>query len=905
MPSNPKLEDDDSETHPPVNIKSLSVDPQRNESETAMLRKYDKPVIGFTATKSFKEVLEKIQQPQPDSSIIHIYGFSGNGKSQIVRAVCHEMFNVNCGVIWHIKCTPGSDTVKNECIKLLDLLMKACLVDKKLAAQVKKDINGYSQQFVQMLLELNVLVVIAVEDVTLEEQEFVAKLLQDVNDAEKHKTSIPNTGMKVLIATRRKHNIYPADQMNAMDRYCSVQILGFEKSEAEEFLASGLNIRDPTEKDALSKLASILAYSPLRLTLCKMYCRKLQVSYERYLNNLGNFKIIEREKKMLKNYPSLAEHHGYEVIMILLKSYDTDEPEAPLFPVMEMLSFMANEYIPKLLLRKLYHRCYKNLSWQTAEEKMEDMVIALKEDGVLFEHNGLLSTHVDILLAVNLGIPEEEKGRELYEILWALIEIINKDNRDATDNDLLYNLHKHIEIVIKHACNHLDETFNVESPRKTDFRIQMNLSRLYDVLGFARSHNRTKESADECFGKALDMMNAVILSYDGKSLCCKKNSVQSEMLKYSRGKRPEDVVKNLYKQIQKACKKIPVEFVAEYFSPHLPKKYLNDMQEYLKDKNVVECVAWKLMEKELDANGELSSESVKILQGKNVRMLLTPEQLKKCFLLETIVSILHSRGRQILYLQGSVDLLEQNRYEWYSKVGYLLAKKFSEKNGIKIINEYITVANCILPRKLQNRNGELDEVFRERLISARNSAEEVLQPEGLFYERGVFRLVAGTPYTEINGLKYIVKANTKLRKRPGVYIPTEESERQEVEVCERLYRLSKENANFAMSGNCRVQVGKYYAATKKFGKAMEAFESAFSHEGKGINNDLEAKPNTYAWALYNYGRAVSEASPDMENLDEYSKRFTWRYDTLNNQDINEVWKGILKDINNKLHPAQR
>nr|XP_039270570.1 LOW QUALITY PROTEIN: uncharacterized protein LOC120345200 [Styela clava] len=869
----------------------------RFQFDLSELKTYTRPRPSFKKYKSFKDILECVQGGE--NRVIHVYGMSGSGKSQAVRAVCEHLDKtIGNFIIFHVQCQRDMDLVKKKWQEFINSLERAGLLTNDDKHDLEIDGEDLKmQRAIHIFKKFNLRALFVVEDVTKEENNLVQKCVTAVLDQ-----SDDNQIIQMVTVDQVKNAFYIQEDIDALNNYVVQQVTGFTEEEAEEFL----NIPNQnSSKKERQQLAKVLAYSPLRLLLAKIYCQTYGESYKKYFEGLGKDQdVIDVEKKIMDEHPELhglGENHGYEVILKILKPREEggekEKREERQFEVIKMMSFLNNENIPDLLIGRLFQAVEEISNEQIQKEvmyllqKLESKCDASVCDTKLSHEYGnqLLNIHMDILHAVRMSMSEDEKAKVLVNVVQAMISLVGKENRLRTDSVLLYDMLNHMNHVTELGVQFLEKEYKLDTPKKENFELQMSLSRLYEVLGFATTQH-SPVTKDDNFEKAIDYLWSIACCYTGNSffrLCPGNHTTKAAELKvllhYGCDKNPHQTAKK-HKKLKKASEKIPLEFIQRNCSRLFPvtSDLLGGMKRKIGEKQQKE------MAETLKKQRYLTDLQLKTLQGNNC--LLKPNVLRSIYLTERIASILHSRGRQVLYLKNDITREEQKRYEWYTELGLELCKIMYEDTKVKSIFEYILVANNKLPRMLHSRQNETDDEFWERIEKARQLAMALRDVRDDFYEHGIYKLVSGTPYTILNAMKYLVKAITKLYKKREVAqqhpIPTAIAE------CEQVYKIAKENAaEFVVASSCIVHVGKFYAAIGEYEKALEVFHLSFNHEN-GINSQFNKNPNIFAWALYNLGRAIIAGYGKIEDGEKQKKEFMRKYDLL---DIPKQLKPLLDE----------
>lgn len=811
---------------------------------------------------------------------------SGAGKSQMIRSVCSEIDNEKeWYVIWHVQCPQREETLRQDLLAFATHL-RACYPNQDIQ-EITQD--GKTERFISSLAKMPINVLLAFEDSENEkDKRLVRDLIRNIMNVE---------NVQLVLVTQLPDVFYPNNMPDDCADYKMFQVIGFTEDEAVTFLTGGNTHVD----DSVELLAKELAYSPFRLYIAREFCKKYDISYKSYHEDLGKGEyIIQAEKRLLEKHPHLGKH-TYEVVARMLKPKNQDEEYQKI--VINMLSFLNNVAIPGALIGKFFRESYpivgdaknESLHVQILLKRLQDefsaAVYSVNEDYVMISF-----IHRDILTAVRFNMNAEERRNVIIKVLRSMSNLIGKDNRDRKDNTLLSDMNNHLTLVFQFAEELLGPRIELSACFNQTLDILICLSHLCGVVGFVTSQ-LSDRTDDAWFEKATKyLLDIVRYSLTAGDHGFDSTNFESH-LRFAGDWNPDETARVLYEMLHKASQKIGNDWIQETNNRIHPitMPYVRDMKKRWPG------LQWNDIEDRIKSMTLLDQEQRQRLQ--NAGAVIEPNTFRNIFLAEDLASLLHSRGRQMFYLKKTIKIEDRRQFEWFTDLGFSLCKIIHEKTGIKSIFEYLIEANNILHRLLvPNLNGESDADFMDRLHKARTLAEQVLHVEGDFYEHGKYKLVPGGPYTKMNALNYLVKANTKIYARR--HLVPQFANGEEDSWCNQLLVVGKEFApKFSFASNCLINAARYLGAAGKYDMAMQAIEMGFDTNSIGINNQRDIKVETCVWALYNSGRVLYASQGNVENFMNHCAKFFTRYKLLKDHkgpEISTKWHEDIDDMNSRL-----
>nr|CAB3262566.1 uncharacterized protein LOC100180356 [Phallusia mammillata] len=482
----------------------------------------------------------------------------------------------------------------------------------------------------------------------------------------------------------------------------------------------------------------------------------------------------------------------------------------------------------------------------------------------------------------------------LERSIFVLCQMLSKDNRHSAQDLELKQARKHFESLLQNAHNFLEMEYKLKKQSENDFIICMGRLKLQALLGQALVQSRdesTRKEALEILRRTIDETWEICQS--GQSfLSCFKSQHDSSIFDYDGEKSPKKIAKKVVEKCISASQKIDPKYISKLMEINLvvnKEKFEDCVNNYAvtanKSKDQAEsklAPIWKIVEKE----GTFGPKEITLLR--ETGNLLSDEEYRKCFFAEFFCSVLHIIGRQDLYIwKARMDMELKNEIEqcqYSSELSHYIAVEFRQKTNICLLYEYITIANCKVPRMLQNRvENESNSKRQKRLDKVISTCENLQQNQLKHFEDGLYMATFLSSYSKLNIAKYLVKAaNKKLKTSSNENQPIPHPNAQEW--CRNLLELAKEQIGFDMGPTCVLAAAKYYASVKMYQQAFDAFKFAFEAKKHGDDEPyfakyLKQRPKTYAWGIMNCARAITEEG----------------------NGLNEPWKANVKEMCQKAY----
>ena len=598
--------------------------------------------------------------------------------------------------------------------------------------------------------------------------------------------------------------------------------------------------------------------------------------------------------------------------------------------VQKALLYLHHEDIPIHLIGKICQEMRVNSDTLTPEENFElnkheasDLVYRLQERDLLQEETSVNYPNGSITLQPDLFAMQLHPDDETIEILLkALLKMISKDNTERNADARLHVLSPHIDALGVHVNKYLMKNFDASDKNEKTFVFAINVSYLLELLAQSIIQGRKEDpavksgrAASDILKKAAHLVWAVLSSfYDpgfSFSRCFKPASTSDDVLLYNERNDPAKVGAEIAKKAKASGKKVNSQFIEKCVlsSTNFRKTHL--------DQFITNTMA-KLHITEPEAKAELQEIDV-LIQNKShcqprhfeilrkTHNLLPTEQLQLTFFSDRLSMIFHTNGRQVLYLQDKMTDSQQKECRYYTLLAHHIAKASSPEPGVSLLSEYITLANAILPRLLQNRRDETAASKMKNLNEARILCDELLNVNSEYYENGHFCLVKGSDYSMINIYKYLVKANTKMLK----YCSKDELPQDAKDKCEDMLTLAYRNYFLDMVPHVIIQGAKFYAAAGYFPEAFDAFSAGFvmNANGKsyGILRLLDSRPKAVAWAVQNFCYAIDAYSSSkvfspekLQNKASRAKEYCKMIINLESKEIGKDWMAHMLACEKKM-----
>ena len=814
-------------------------DASLNQSSILRLRQ---PVSHMKETKTYKKILKKIKKE--NMCILHCWGVSGSGKSQIVRKLAERFpFTYNDKrsssknvIKWHIQCKDSRHDVNKELQKLTDELFKNAHIQNKETYQSIKD--GLNDNVCDMLVETLLLcsfpVLIIVEDPdpdSYEEKQNI-KLLQDFL-RKLSRSSLEPEGkptMHFYVTSNTGNPILIEDEANRMSIYKKEIVTGFDESEALEYLLSN----DKPNKESATKIFQLFSGIPLGLQAAKGYCDDARINYSDYLHLLQDteYEIIrDEEEAITKEFGDCAKH-VFQAIVLPFIPTDEDYIACLHWKILLCLSYFNYDRIPRFAVEY----CYSLLR----ESKVKKTNIMNKADvgkliTKLLDHDMCSETDkeeitfhkgVSIAFRLNRHSALYKPFSPLKKTIEIMCGLVSKDMRKTSHSNQMHQLRRHVQTLLNHIENEKEILRDENSTL-----LKALTSYLYETAAAIMLNESPAlflKLSGEFFEKALELV------WDNL-----------EQLEYKNKEFDPNLAKEIVSKSQEKGAMLPNSFTIEYASKlemHFDDKEIN----FLKSKSS-SMHSFKEVEKLIK-----SKESNKLLleEMQKCKLFLPNEDYAHIFYAERVASILHSYSRLVLY----ADLNEARQYDkkcsWMNWLSKCIAVECRTACNVSLLVERLSQTGGLIPIVLKLKKTSVDDNVKALEFCKSSLSTKTENTE--MYENGMLKKVFGPSelITRIVLLRSITRINARLLKSTDYEVDVVDADKN----CNDLFEISVENWKEISSCTlCFIYCAKYYAARNNFEQAVKCYVKFFEIKSE---ESFKVRFNVLCWAVYNYARSV-------------------------------------------------
>ena len=810
-------------------------DASLNQSPISRLRQ---PVSHMKETKTYKKILKKIKEE--NMCILHCWGVSGSGKSQIVRKLAESFpFTYNDKksssknvIKWHIQCKDSRHDVNKELQKLTDELFKNAYIQNKETYQSIKDglNDNVCDMLVQTLLLCSFPVLIIVEDPdpdSCEEKQNI-KLLQDfLRKLSRSSLELVNKPtMHFYVTSRTGNPILKEDEANPMSIYKKEIVTGFDVSEALEYLLSN----DKPNKESATKIFQLFNGIPLGLQAAKGYCDDARINYSDYLHLLQatEYDIIrDEEEAITKEFGDSAKHVFQAIVLPFIPS-DEDYTACLHWKILLCLSYFNYDRIPRFAVEYCYSLLHESKVKKTSIMNKADvgkLVTKLLEHDMCSETDKKEITFhkgVSIAFRLNRHSALPKPFSPLKKTIEIMSGLVSKDMRKTSHSDQMHQLRRHVQTLLNHIGN---EKEILQGENST--LLKALTSHLYETVAAIMLNESPAlflNLSREFFDKALELV------WDNL-----------KQLKYKDEEFDPNLAKEIVAKSREKGSMLPNGFTIDYASKlemHFDNKEIN----FLKSKS---------------SSMHSSKEFEKLIKSKENNKLLL-EEMQKCklflpnedyahiFYAERIASILHSYSRLVLY----ADLNEARQYDkkfiWMNQLSNCIAAECRTACNVSLLVERLSQTGGLIPIVLKLKKTSVDDnvkalEFCKSSLSTKTENTDI-------YENGMLKEVFGPSkiITRLVLLRSITRVNARLLKSTDYEVDVVDADKN----CNDLFELSVENWKEISSCTlCFIYCAKYYAARNNFEQAVKCFDKFFEITSE---ESFKVRFNVLCWAVYNY-----------------------------------------------------
>jgi len=816
------------------------------------------PTQDFVVNISYTNFKKRLAQKQ--QAILHIHGYPGCGKSQIVLKLAEDFPYVKSEPVFvkhYIDCSDRSDDVVQQLTSLLEMMSAHKLLKKENFQSAISCLERKSaQEFVELLITADVPILIVIEDPPKEQLDLLADLFRSL--------ACTNKIIHIYVTTRFKNDCCYAN----LPYYITHQIDGLSETEGCELL--GLSTSDSVQQqtkdlETAKEIVRNFSGSPMGLRTVKAVCEKMRIKYADYLHIMNNHnpsltRLIRQDSK--RDNPK--QHDIFQAMILLLKPKNSgDEPL--LWNTVMVLSLFHHGGIPQLLMGRITERCNESKDSQNRDlffRNTQNMLLSsslisefsnfgiCKVDGDSYL-NTTVTFHRLVFGAVRMFLQENEILLSKLELaVEILTSLVHKDIRKPEDFNFMKKMLPHIRSVLRFV--------ETDGEACDKFVFKQAVSHLYEVKGLLETDQSVTE-AENALKKSLNMLWQ---SSIGNQLDVKYLLQRSE----DAGKVAKRVVelcidagKNLGSHQRELSRYMSLVLQLKSNEVNFLSSLVTDAKliQYIKD------AAWYSLNIDPDCLDRFRQLEKGVL-------FLGIDTHCQIFFVERIAAILHTLARVILCDNAEISLEKREKFIWFSEVAVMICVECLRQTNVNLLLLRLT-SNSGVGIRLAGLSSFNKAEKKKILFDARSLAlrdRKQLQEGDDFYEYGLRKSVQ-RDFDDMTVLRSIVRIDAKL-----LSICDEDNLARIADAdgyFDELYQAASNNKEWNISSRCVVYCGKFLAAKKQYGRAAGLFLKAFSLKG--------IKPND-PWVCYNYARAVVCGSL----LEEKAKAIAKCSETLKDQE---------------------
>ncbi|XP_076808746.1 uncharacterized protein LOC143451870 [Clavelina lepadiformis] len=877
--------------------------------------KYDKLPVDVMDTKEFQLCKNKLQK----YFVLQLHGGKLCGKTVLLHKLLDQKATTKSLVIFQINCKKTESVVLEELQCLLTQLQDANLITQEELQNLFNDDRKkiYVKKLIQLMHEKGISAIFGFDNASDNDKPLIREMTEAILELEQKSAQI----QCIVVAGDRQY-LYNENEIYGRGKFVLHRVTGFTEQEAYNYLkdikTTPVLCYRYIADDALTANSSLFTEEganyvinhfncrPGYLLLAMTYCKTRKITFQQFANSMKQ----EKSKIYLRSFSGISsaadeiDEAGNQVIHKLSETHQLCQS------IMKVLYFVHHENIPFLYIGKICQQIRKDAKDLKPKENYErnkleasEVVYRLQE---LFQFedrqplnypNGAITIEDHLFDAIWKENEKKEMSSYFVIALEAIASMISKDNTERSSDIKLAYLRPHFNKLTEKFPEYLDVTGNTDKMDENNFKMIMLTCRIRELLGQAliqgRIHTDISAALEVLLSAASSILNIVVAFSKNRFLWFNRNSSVNLEKQIS----AEKHAKELAKPCMDAGSNVKAEYLENYMKVSFVFNKMN-LEHFILNSMKTLKISRKEASADLKSVEEMIAHKLPcddaILKSlRKTANLLEQKELRQIFFVERLASILHTYGRQVLYVQDKMSLEQQELCEYYTQVTHHLCKAVREKtqSNIGIIYEYIAIANAVVPRLLQNRPGENVESRNQRLKEAHRQSKDLLEVRGPFYEHCTFRRVEGTAYTNLNAYKYIVKANTKLLKHltPNDLPPTAYEE------CKKLQKLAEENSSLDMASHCMIQAAKFFSACGYFTDAFVTYKMAFHSDSNNMADLRDWRPNSFAWAVNNYAMAVNECIKCKDSRPaEIARAITRCKQALDLEGVSFEWRGRMQ-----------
>ncbi|CAC5399715.1 unnamed protein product [Mytilus coruscus] len=733
---------------------------------------------------------EKIKEILENHNCVTVKGYIGTGKSQLALRYGLNMKNSDT-LVWQFNCSDiqalwrsTSDLCKELHYKVKDTQDKTEDVHLMI-----KTINVFletNQTKFHILIFDNV-----VEDLRLIVKKFIDAYLAKGGNR------------KVLVTS----------SFSVTDK--ELEITGFSEEEAINFL----DAIEGSDEDG-AELVKTFSCNPLGLKIAKTYIKDCQISIGAFLGILSSpqgAKNIENSVA-IKKCPELKPL--FQSLRLILNIIQSDSPS--ILQRILMMQFLCADTIPVILLENAQTSLFSgNITTEGSESNFEcinNVISTLKRYSfATVSGNGykrVFHTHSAILLALKSYTSETLKSNDitsmymLKALLWAVVCLMHKDNRQTVDLVRHTSLLPHAESILNHTSTLLENDEAVKKQFVEDISFSLPLVYVSDIVGytydFDEMHHLGEKYSKITESYFMKMVERSLSSHSSKIADMQVNAEKSAAFLYEN-------LRNIVNKNENMLNTIGKWYV---LNKHRSENELIILENGLQ-------VAGKSL------NGKLKTEEDLNLLCEN-NLAVPKSRMGYFYLFEVCISLLYSYGRRPFYtmVKTSESLLSDCSYvlDVADHLSNLVIKEYPDW---KILHHLLIKRSGTIQKALIQESN-LTQTDMKSLTEIADQCLRSLEEKSRYFLFGTLCLeTENDDFNKVIWMKQLVKCYKIM-----LNVATEESQKNEIEQrakehVKKLEGLIEKFESTSSFPGLIICIGEFYKCIRDFQSAKATFKKLF------------------------------------------------------------------------------
>lgn len=635
-----------------------------------------------------------------------------------------------------------------------------------------------------------------------------------------------NVGEDLRYIVQKCIDAYLAEGVNCkvlVTSSCSVtnkelKITGFSKDESINFL----NELEGCPQDE-AELIKVFSNNPLGLKIAKTYIKNCQIS-------IGAFLGILRSRQgafNIENSVAITQHPELKPLFLSLRQIlniiQSDSPS--ILQRILMIQYLYADTIPVILLENAQTFLFSgSITKDFSESNFEcinNVVSTLKRHSFAIVsgigHERVLHTHSAILLAIKSYTSEALKSKDitiidmLKALLWAVVCLMHKDNRQRVDLERHTSLLPHAESILNHTCTLIENDEAVKRQFVEDISFSLPMVYVSDIVGYTYDFDEMHHLGEK-YSK--------ITEFYFMKMVAKGESKQSSKIADKQGN-TEDVATRLYQNLKDIVHK------NEKLLNSIGKWYVLNKQ---RSENELMILEKGLQVAGKSLNGKLKTEEDLDLICKN-NLAVPKSKMGYFYLFEVCISLLYSYGRRSFYTMLNTPEFLSRDCSYVLHVAYHLSNLVrTEHPDWKILHHLLIKRNGLIHKTLIQKSN-LTQTDMKSLTEIADQCVNSLEEKSRYFHFGIVCLeTESDEFYKVIWRKQLVKCYTIM-----LNVVTEKTRRNDIE------QRGKENVNI-LEGliekfECTssfpgfiICIGEFYKCIRDFQSAKATFKKIFSKE---------------------------------------------------------------------------